>query len=164
MSASWQSYDGARSHFRPVSGGTQKLGVNADDAYDSVKEAFVIQLRELREQHREQWRKIMDDTLIEMGRNPERFADRDEGDVPPTPRAIETAINFVRQAQAGAWPPAGQVLSDGEGGILIQRALPDGKTLSFEAADDGSWMTLIYRRPPLEAQVLDQGHPSDGRL
>ena len=103
--------------------------------------------------NRDSWQQVIDGVLIEMGRSPDAFADSDEGIDPPTKEAVATAVEFATFARDETLAPPGQTMPDGDGGVVFQRALPDGETETFEAAADGSWSMFIYSRAP-KAPVL----------
>lgn len=106
-----------------------------------------------------QWEHVINNVLIEMGRDPERFGDSDEGLLPPTPQAVQEAVRFAQFARSRGAAGPGQILPDGDGGIVIQLALPEGETLSFEASPGGSASLWRYRRPPLPPVELDRREP-----
>ena len=108
---------------------------------------------------RTSWQELIDRVLIEMGRNPLAFADEGEGIVAPTQASVDSACRFARFARDRAFPAAGQTLPDGEGGLVVQRALPDGATVSFEAAADGSWAIWFYPRAPRPPVKLESSQP-----
>lgn len=100
--------------------------------------------------NRDCWDQLVDSVLIEMGRNPEAFADADEGIVAPTAAAVNAAVWFAYQARDRMLAAPEQTLPDGDGGVMIHRALPDGATESFEASADGSCSIWLYQRAPLK--------------
>lgn len=95
----------------------------------------------------DRWQQLIDNVLIEMGVNPQAFADPDEGVAAPTPDSIRAAVLFARFAREMRFPP-GQTMLDGDGGIIMQHALPNGETESFEAKADGSYSIWYYPRAP----------------
>jgi hypothetical protein len=105
-------------------------------------------------QNKNKWNVCIDNVLIEMGRHPQAYADIEEGILPPTHKAIATAIQFAHYARDRMWPSPGQILPDGEGGLHFQRAVLSGVIISFEARSDGRCWIWHYPRPP---------HPPVGR-
>lgn len=98
--------------------------------------------------NRDRWQNWLDHTLIEVGRDPSSMADPDEGIEAPTQCAIEMAVKFARFARDAMLVPAGQILPDGDGGLVIQHALPDGATESFEVDANGNCSIWLYPRAP----------------
>jgi hypothetical protein len=96
----------------------------------------------------DKWQDLLDGTLIEVGRNPRLMADAEEGIQEPTPFAIAKAVKFAQFAREKMLAPPGQTLPDGEGGLVIQHALPDGATESFEVDADGNCSIWLYLRAP----------------
>jgi hypothetical protein len=98
--------------------------------------------------NREKWQDLLDRTLIEVGKNPQIMADADEGIAAPTDRAIAKAVAFARFARDAMIAPPGQALPDGDGGLVIQHALPNGATESFEVDAKGNCSIWLYPRAP----------------
>jgi hypothetical protein len=105
------------------------------------------------------WEELINSTLIELGRKPQLFADAEEGIAAPTPRAIDAAVKFALFAREAMLAAPGQVLPDGEGGLVIQHALPEGATESFEADADGNSSIWFYPRAPQKPVQSDASLP-----
>ena len=147
----------------PASDATESMAVGVSVSHRSVVETGPAQTSATNEaetlRNRDQWDALIDTVLIEMGRNRQAFADEDEGIVAPTLEAVNSAHRFAMHARNRAFPAAGQTLPDGDGGLVIQRALADGATVSFEAAADGSWAIWFYPRAPRPPVKLSSGPP-----
>ena len=102
----------------------------------------------VRLQNYDRWQKLIDKTLIEMGRNPEAFSDADEGVLAPSCDAIRGATKWAFVARDMMLAAPGQILPDGDGGLTIQHALSDGATESFEVSADGRCALCLYPRAP----------------
>lgn len=96
----------------------------------------------------DEWQQLIDGTLIEMGRRPHFFADVDEEIAAPTLEAVAAAVKFACFARDRMLAAPGQALPDGDGGVVIQHALPDGATESFEADAEGRCSIWFYPRAP----------------
>ncbi len=91
---------------------------------------------DLESHNRDAWQRMIDDYLIEWGRNPEQLADEEEGLEAPTEDALRSAIEHARNNAEKALPAPLRVVSDGDGGISFERRdgdwhqsldiLPDG--------------------------------------
>lgn len=110
----------------------------------------------------DQWQTLIDGTLIEMGRNPQAFADEDEGIDAPTPEAIAAAAKFALLARDAMWVAPGQTLPDGDGGLVMQHALSDGATESFEADANGRCSIWFYPRAPQKPVQTEIEFADDG--
>ncbi len=123
----------------------------SSDRKNEVVETTASQLsREetVRLRNRDWWDELIDHTLINMGLNPQAYADADEGVAPPSQAAIAKAVKFALSVRERMLVPAGQILADGNGGLMIQHALPDGATESFEADAAGNCSIWFYPRAP----------------
>lgn len=65
------------------------------------------------------WGRIIDDVLIEWGREPSPLHDDDFE--PPAKAALRTAIRLAESCRAERWAPPNRVVPDGEGGIVFER-------------------------------------------
>ena len=129
----------------PIPGGSSE---RASDAIDTGAAELSAIEENQRLSNREKWQDLLDHTLIEVGLNPEVMADADEGIAAPTQAAIAKAVNFARFARDAMIAPPGQTLPDGEGGLVIQHALADGATESFEVDAEGNCSIWLYPRAP----------------
>ncbi len=87
------------------------------------------------EDHRECWIRIIDDKLIEWGRDPLKVEDIDL--IPPSHEAITRAISIVKSAIQRNWPAPLSVVPDGDGGIVLERwSGPHSEAI--EIGSDGS--------------------------
>jgi hypothetical protein len=142
---------------------TELLAIGVSGSRRNVVETGAAQTSATAEaellRNRDQWERLINTVLIEMGRNHQAFGDEDEGIIAPTVDAVTSACNFAIYARDRAFPAAGQILPDGDGGLVIQRALADGATMAFEAAADGSWAIWFYPRAPQPPVRRASGQP-----
>jgi len=71
----------------------------------------------------EGWQRIIDDYLIEWGRDPGQLADEDLS--PPSKHIIGYASRVAIELRKAGWPPPLRVVPDGEGGIAFERRSGD---------------------------------------
>jgi hypothetical protein len=64
------------------------------------------------------WGKVIDDYLIEWGKDPSILAD--EGLVPPSKEIIHLACQWAKDRCESGWSPPVRVVPDGEGGICFE--------------------------------------------
>lgn len=69
----------------------------------------------------EQWRRVIDEVLIEWGKSPESLADGEEGIQPPSRGVLQLACRTAMQMRDRRWLPPMRVVLDGEGGISFER-------------------------------------------
>lgn len=75
------------------------------------------------EANREGWQRLIDDYLIEWGRDPSQLADEDL--IPPSEDMIRYASRIAIALRNAGWPPPLRVVPDGEGGITFERRTGD---------------------------------------
>ncbi|HEX7377956.1 MAG TPA: hypothetical protein VF278_12625 [Pirellulales bacterium] len=91
---------------------------------------------------REGWRRIVDDVLIEWGRNPETV--EDDGIDAPTTIAIAGATGVVSRLRGAGMPVPTNVAPTGDGGIAFQYELTD-TFLTIEIDLEGAVELRVYR-------------------
>ena len=64
------------------------------------------------------WQQLIDEQLIEWGRNPEQFDE--DGVKPPTAQALAQACEFAMYCRDGQTDPPLRVAPDGSGGITFE--------------------------------------------
>jgi len=88
------------------------------------------------------WERIIDDRLIEWGRDPSRLAD--DGVVPPKREVVGWAIRLARiLASKGADAPQ-RVVPNGDGGIVFER-WSGANAETIEVLDDGDVYYTAFR-------------------
>ncbi len=88
------------------------LGRGAED------QALATEARK-RERHRAPWQEIIDNKLIEWGRDLSQLEDEDI--VPPTDTAIHQASQLAIACRDRAHAPPDRVVPNGDGGIVFER-------------------------------------------
>lgn len=101
--------------------------------------------------NREGWEGIINDRLVEWGRNPQTF---DEDDlVPPTADAIRKACKLATcYRDDGGVPPALRVLPDGDGGIVFEWRHGE-EFLSLEITPDEEPILNVFKNCKLVAEL-----------
>jgi|GEM_PF-1181091 len=94
---------------------------------------FRVNPQEL-EQHRRVWQTVIDQKLIEWGRDPSQLAD--EWVDPPSNEIITLAIALATQMMIDGLPPPTNVVPDPNGGIVFERCQGDVLEV-FRIWDDG---------------------------
>lgn len=69
--------------------------------------------------NRARWQAIIDDKLVEWGRDLAALSESDL--IPPTPLAIQAAIAVAMQFRDADEPPPARVAPDGDGGVVLER-------------------------------------------
>ena len=97
-------------------------------------------------QNRVGWQKVIDDQLIEWGKDPSQF--EDDGIEVPSGESIRRAYDVARRMHDAGVPPPLRVVPDGDGGITFERQ--DGPVFqTIEIADDGSVEGIVFENSRL---------------
>jgi hypothetical protein len=83
--------------------------------------------------HQTAWQQIIDDKLIEWGRNPASLYE--DGLEAPLPQVVRRAIEFARAVAGAGYPPPTSVVPDPNGGIVFERK-ENGQTEEYHFWDD----------------------------
>ena len=84
---------------------------------------------------REKWQDLIDQKLIEWGRDPSQLAD--EGVEPPSGETIRIAFEWANRFSKNGLPPPDSVVPDANGGIVFERREKDVSEV-LHVWDDGS--------------------------
>lgn len=90
---------------------------------------------ELLEKEQRSWNKIIDDYLLEWGRDPSSI--EDEGILAPSGKVITAACSLSRDLADNGFPSPTRVTPDGEGGVIFEWIGGD-HCFRLELAVDGS--------------------------
>lgn len=85
-----------------TSAGTETLATDAREA----------------EMNRAGWQRMIDEQLVEWGRNPNQFDEEDF--VAPDAEVLDRACRIAMHLRDNGWPAFLRVLPDGEGGIVFE--------------------------------------------
>lgn len=96
------------------------------------------------------WQRMIDDYLVEWGRDPSRL--EDEGIVAPSVAIITWASQVAMKLRDARWPAPLRVVADGEGGIAFERR---AGTLfeSLNIGADGSLELVTFNDCRLQSRV-----------
>ena len=103
------------------------------------------------ERNRAGWQVMIDERLVEWGRNPNQFDEEDF--VAPDAEVLERACRIAMCWRDDGWPAPLRVVPDGEGGIAFERR--SGSV--FEALtinSDGTTELVVFRDCVLESRVV----------
>lgn len=92
------------------------------------------------DESREKWQNLIDQKLIEWGRDPSQFDD--EGVEPPSREIIRLAIELAEHFRDDGLTPPDSVVPDANGGIVFERRESDVSEV-VHVWDDG---TVDYQR------------------
>jgi hypothetical protein len=96
---------------------------------------------DFREGDRQGWQDVIDEKLIDWGRNPKELEDEDL--IPPTLISIQASSRLAMDLRDQGAPPPRRVVPNGDGGIVLERWV--GKTAwTLEVFDDGSIEYACY--------------------
>ncbi|MBI1826615.1 MAG: hypothetical protein HY287_16555 [Planctomycetes bacterium] len=109
----------------------------------------------LEDNWRERWNECIDSTLIEWGRNPDQFADPDEGFRAPTTMCIQAAIRVALRLRdlKEPPPPPSRVVPDGEGGLVFERIAGDTHE-SLRVYADCAGELLTFKHCELKSRLI----------
>jgi hypothetical protein len=71
------------------------------------------------DRHRSDWQSVIDQKLIEWGRDPGQLAEDEL--IPPTRAAVARAVKIARDLRDREWPPPLRAVPDGDGGVVLER-------------------------------------------
>lgn len=109
-------------------------------------EGLLLSVSSQRDSQREMWQCIIDNVLIEWGKDPDHLAD--DGLVPPSRQAVAIACTLAKSLRDLAAPPPLRTVPDGEGGIIFERrAGPLFETLTITT--DGRIQFAAYENARL---------------
>ncbi len=101
--------------------------------------------------NRAAWHRIMDQQLIEWGRDPSQLTD--DGVDAPTEATISRAFDLARKCRDVGFPPPTAVFRDSNGGIVFERR--DGEYTSVvHFWDDGTGESMMFRGTELIQRLL----------
>jgi len=89
-----------------------------------------------------EWERIIDEKLVEWGREPAALAEEDL--YPPTPAAIQRASDIAMRYRAEVSPPQ-RVIPDGDGGIILEW-WNGSRSNSIEIDGDGHAELVVLER------------------
>ncbi len=72
-------------------------------------------------ERRRAWNSVIDNCLIEWGRNPDLPADNDPDFIPPSPEIVCLAAETVNKMRSQKSPAPTRVVPNGDGGITFSR-------------------------------------------
>lgn len=90
---------------------------------------------------KEAWRRVIDDKLIEWGRNPEALEEDDL--IPPTARAVQVAGEIAIEMRNAGEPAPKRVVPDRDGGIAFERWEGD-ETVTIMVSEDGAIEVIMW--------------------
>lgn len=99
--------------------------------------------------HCRAWQNIIDEKLIEWGRDPKRLEEPEL--IEPSRAAIDRAIRIALRLRDEDAPPPTRVVPDGDGGIVLER-WNDRLTVSIEIDREGRIEIVRCR----DRQVIDR--------
>lgn len=100
-----------------------------------VEDNALGSLRSGDDQNQPTWQRVIDDQLIEWGRNPSLLEEDDL--IPPTQAALDRARRIIAEMMSTGQPAPMRVVPDGDGGIGFERWC-DSVTASIEIAKNGT--------------------------
>ncbi|GMU82709.1 MAG: hypothetical protein IT450_15500 [Phycisphaerales bacterium] len=111
---------------------TRSIWQGAGSAGDGIREYETTSVLQRR---REAWRRLIDFTLVEWGRDPQAMEDDDV--IPPSQNSVSHSIRLASQLAENDAPPPTRVVPNGDGGIVFERIRGEiAETIEVES--DGS--------------------------
>jgi len=94
------------------------------------------------EADRRGWQRVIDDYLVEWGRNPDQLEDEDLA--APSSKSLQFACNLAMDMRDQGLPAPLRVVPDGEGGVSFERR--DGAWFqSLDVLEDGSIELVTFK-------------------
>lgn len=109
----------------------------------------ITQNRSGAETARQAWQELIDEKLIEWGRNTRQFDD--EGLEPPSRKTVRLAIQAAEQFRDAGYPPPNCVVPDPNGGIVFELR-QNGSAEVVHVWDDGTVEYQQFRGARLVAR------------
>ncbi|MHB1421927.1 MAG: hypothetical protein ACYC3I_01780 [Gemmataceae bacterium] len=101
--------------------------------------------------NRAKWQTVIDDTLVEWGRDPSRFAE--DGLAPPSAKAIGAACQIALFLRDYDYDAPLRVVPNGDGGIVFERS--QGEIFeTIEIQEDGSYEWATFNNGRLRSHTL----------
>lgn len=94
-----------------------------------------------RDKNRRGWQRIIDEKLIEWGRDPKQLEDDDL--IPPSRDVISLASRLAIALRDQDCPPPSSVVPNGDGGIVLERS-QGPEAVTYEVYDDGTVEYTLY--------------------
>ena len=100
---------------------------------------------------REGWQEVIDQKLVDWGRNPDQLAE--DNLIPPTRTAVTTAVRIALQMRDKDLPPPIRIVPDGDGGIVLERWCDDlSEAIEIERSGSAEYVQshahrVVHRAP-----------------